>query len=141
MGKDEASVEEIVGVIERGELRLPEMQQRYVWRSQVSIALDHPGCQRKLQFHHIFPKAVLKTIQAARQTTSQICASSLGRPTARSSDRPPKAYFPPMIEKSGLAAFEAQCILPKPSLLGIEELRGLSPDNTEVSWHNGSINF
>src|ERR1700741_1391713 len=33
MAKQEASVEELVGMIERGELRLPEMQRRYVWRS------------------------------------------------------------------------------------------------------------
>jgi len=33
MAKAEAFVEELVGMIERGELRLPEMQRRYVWRS------------------------------------------------------------------------------------------------------------
>jgi hypothetical protein len=33
MGKAEASVEELVGRIERGQLRLPEMQRRHVWRS------------------------------------------------------------------------------------------------------------
>ena len=33
MGKAEASVDELVRMIERGELRLPEMQRRYVWRS------------------------------------------------------------------------------------------------------------
>lgn len=33
MAKAEANVEELVGMIERGELRLPEMQRRYVWRS------------------------------------------------------------------------------------------------------------
>ena len=33
MGKADASVEELVGMIERGELRLPEMQRRYVWQS------------------------------------------------------------------------------------------------------------
>lgn len=33
MGKAEATVEELVGRIERGQLRLPEMQRRYVWRS------------------------------------------------------------------------------------------------------------
>jgi len=33
MGKAQASVEELVSMIERGELRLPEMQRRYVWRS------------------------------------------------------------------------------------------------------------
>ena len=29
----EATVEELVGMIQRGELRLPEMQRRYVWQS------------------------------------------------------------------------------------------------------------
>src|SRR5690242_11601040 len=33
MAKAEASVEELVQMIERGELRLPEMQRKYVWRS------------------------------------------------------------------------------------------------------------
>lgn len=33
MAKAEATVEELVGMIQRGELRLPEMQRRYVWRS------------------------------------------------------------------------------------------------------------
>ena len=33
MAKTEATVEELVSMIERGKLRLPEMQRRYVWRS------------------------------------------------------------------------------------------------------------
>jgi uncharacterized protein with ParB-like and HNH nuclease domain len=33
LAKAEATVEELVGIIERGELRLPEMQRHYVWRS------------------------------------------------------------------------------------------------------------
>ena len=33
MAKAEATAEEMVGMIERGELRLPEMQRRYIWRS------------------------------------------------------------------------------------------------------------
>src|SRR5438105_12119945 len=33
MAKAEATVEELVGMIERGELRLPEMQRQYVWRA------------------------------------------------------------------------------------------------------------
>ena len=33
MAKAEATVEELAGMIERGELRLPELQRRYVWRS------------------------------------------------------------------------------------------------------------
>ena len=33
MAKAEATVDELVSMIQRGELRLPEMQRRYVWRS------------------------------------------------------------------------------------------------------------
>lgn len=33
MAKADASVDELVGMIQRGELRLPEMQRRYVWKS------------------------------------------------------------------------------------------------------------
>jgi hypothetical protein len=33
VAKAEASVEELVGMVERGELRLPEMQRQYVWQS------------------------------------------------------------------------------------------------------------
>ena len=33
MGKAEQTVEELVQTIERGELRLPEMQRRYVWKA------------------------------------------------------------------------------------------------------------
>jgi hypothetical protein len=33
MAEAEATVRELVGMIEHGELRLPEMQRRYVWRA------------------------------------------------------------------------------------------------------------
>ncbi len=33
MAKAEATVEELVSMIESGQLRLPEMQRRFVWRS------------------------------------------------------------------------------------------------------------
>ena len=39
MSKAEASVEELVGMIQRGEFRLPEMQRRYVW-TRVRDLLD-----------------------------------------------------------------------------------------------------
>ena len=43
MGKAEASVEELVGMIERGELRLPEMQRRYVLISFCISARSRPA--------------------------------------------------------------------------------------------------
>ena len=92
------------------------------WRSQVAIALDHSGSQHKLQFHHIFPKAVLKTGYSGRQADdiANLCFIA-GKTNRQISDKPPKQYFLPMIEKSGLAAFDAQCIPTAPALLGIED--------------------
>src|ERR1035437_10028587 len=37
------------------------------WRSNLAIAHDHSGSQHKLQFHHIFPKAVLKSTYPSRE--------------------------------------------------------------------------
>jgi Protein of unknown function DUF262 len=43
LGKAEATVDELVGMIQRGELRLPEMQRRYVWKStRVRDLMDSP---------------------------------------------------------------------------------------------------
>jgi hypothetical protein len=81
------------------------------WRSQVAIALDHSGAQHKLQFHHIFPKAVLKGGYTGREADdiANLCFIA-GKTNRQISDKAPSQYFPPMIEKSGPTAFEAQCI-------------------------------
>lgn len=91
------------------------------WRSQVAIALDHTGSHHKLQFHHIFPKAVLKSDYTTREADdiANLCFIA-GKTNRQISDKPPQLYFPEMVEKSGLTAFEAQCIPREPSLLGID---------------------
>ncbi|MDA1107473.1 MAG: hypothetical protein O2845_03665 [Proteobacteria bacterium] len=91
------------------------------WRSNLAIALDHSGSHHRLQFHHIFPKAVLKNTFTAREADDIANLAFIGGKTNRQiSDKPPSQYFPPIIEKSGLAAFEAQCIPIVPSLLGVD---------------------
>lgn len=91
------------------------------WRSQVTIALDHAGAQHKLQFHHIFPKAVLKGSFTGREADDIANLCFIGGKTNRQiSDKPPALYFPPMIEKSGSAAFEAQCIPMDTDLLTLD---------------------
>jgi hypothetical protein len=89
------------------------------WRSQVSIALGHSGAHHKLQFHHIFPKAVLKARYTGREVDdiANLCFIG-GRTNRQISDKPPERYFPDMIAKSGSAAFDAQCIPTEPSVLG-----------------------
>lgn len=87
----------------------------------MAIALDHSGSHHKLQFHHIFPKAVLKADYTVREADDIANLCFIGGKTNRQiSDKAPKQYFPEMIEKSGPTAFEAQCIPMEPSLLGID---------------------
>ena len=81
------------------------------WKSQLNIALSHSGNQHRLQFHHIFPKAVLKGSCTQRETDDIANLAFIGGKTNRSiSDKEPHLYFPSILEKSGNAAFETQCI-------------------------------
>ncbi len=91
------------------------------WRSNLAIALDHSGFNHRLQFHHIFPKAVLKRSYTSREADDISNLAFIGGKTNRQiSDKLPAQYFPPLIEKSGPAPFEAQCIPTEPTLLVAE---------------------
>lgn len=82
------------------------------WRSTLAIALDHSGSEHKLQFHHIFPKAVLRKADYTARKADDIANLSFiaGKTNRQISDKAPIHYLPPMIEKSGAAAFASQCI-------------------------------
>ncbi|MCW5878628.1 MAG: DUF262 domain-containing protein [Anaerolineales bacterium] len=90
------------------------------WSSSLAIALDHSGVQHRLQFHHIFPKGVLKGFVSSREADDISNLAFIGGKTNRAiSDKPPLAYFQPILEKSGGKLFEAQCIPTDPALLEI----------------------
>ena len=81
------------------------------WRSNLAIALDHSGSQHRLQFHHIFPKAVLKSAYTSREADDIANLAFVGGKTNRAiSDKPPAEYFPVLIGKGGIGALDAQCI-------------------------------
>lgn len=81
------------------------------WRSNLAIALDHSGIQHRLQFHHIFPKAVLKDHYTTREADDIANLSFIGGKTNRAiSDKAPAAYLPPLIAKHGQACFSSQAI-------------------------------
>jgi hypothetical protein len=91
------------------------------WRSNLAIALDHSGAQHRLQFHHIFPKAVLKTAYTTREADDIANLAFVGGTTNRAiSDKPPSAYLPPLVEKVGEAPFHTQCIPISGELLEVE---------------------
>lgn len=91
------------------------------WRSNIAIALDHAGAQHRLQFHHIFPKAILKTAFTPREADdiANLCFIS-GKQNRQISDTPPADYFPEIEKKAGTAAFALQCIPTAPHLLGVD---------------------
>lgn len=94
------------------------------WKSQLAIALSHSGNQHRLQFHHIFPKAVLKSAYTTREADDIANLAFIGGKTNRGiSDKPPAEYLPALIEKSGSSILELQCIPTDPSLLTVDRYK------------------
>ena len=80
------------------------------WRSNLAIALGHRGAQHRLQFHHIFPKTVLRGSYTSREADDIANLAFISGKTNRQiSDKPPSQYFPQLVKKSGIEAFQAQC--------------------------------
>lgn len=89
------------------------------WRSHLRIALDHRGTQHKLQFHHIFPKALLRKAGYSSREADDIANLSFisGKTNRQISDKAPAEYFPEYLDHAGRSAMEAQCIPVDGSLL------------------------
>jgi hypothetical protein len=93
------------------------------WHSDLGIALDHSGSQHRLQFHHIFPKAVLKDAYTSREADDISNLSFIGGKTNRRIlSKEPAKYLPPLIAERE-SAFEAQCIPTDPDLLPLERYK------------------
>jgi hypothetical protein len=90
------------------------------WSSNLAIALDHSGAQHRLQFHHLFPKAILKAAATSREADDIANLAFIGGKTNRQiSDKPPVTYFPEVMKKTGPEGFATQCIPTDPALLEI----------------------
>lgn len=94
------------------------------WKSMLTIGLSHSGNQHRLQFHHIFPKAVLKASYTPREADDIANLAFIGGKTNRGiSDKPPADYLPALIEKSGELLLQAQCIPTDPGLLTVSHYK------------------
>ena len=82
------------------------------WYSNLSISLDHSGAQHKLEFHHIFPKALLRKAGYQPRDADDISnlAFIAGKTNRRISDKAPEKYLPPLVAEIGREVFEAQQI-------------------------------
>lgn len=93
------------------------------WGSNLTIALDHKGTQHHLQFHHIFPKAVLQSYTAREADDIANLAFIGGKTNRQISKKAPNEYFPSLISKSGEGALAAQCIPTDLSLLDVKSYK------------------
>lgn len=90
------------------------------WRSNLAIALDHSGVQHRLQFHHIFPKALMRDLVTSREADDIANLAFIGGKTNRAiSDKPPATYLPPLIAQLGQPMFDAQAIPVDTALLDL----------------------
>ena len=88
------------------------------WKSTLKIALSHSGTQHRLQFHHIFPKGILRKDYTSRQANdiANLCFIS-GKTNRQISDKAPAEYFPEIVAGAGESVFLAQCIPTTENLL------------------------
>ena len=81
------------------------------WTSNLQIALDHSGVQHRLQFHHIFPKAILSASFTPREADDIANLAFIGGRTNRKiSATPPSKYLPDVVAKQGLEMLDLQAI-------------------------------
>ena len=95
------------------------------WTSNLHISLDHSGAQHKLQFHHFFPKALLKKGGFSPREADDIANLTFigGRTNRKISDKPPAVYLADFLEKQGDGLLALQGIPSNPALLAVDSYR------------------
>jgi hypothetical protein len=91
------------------------------WVSGINISVANYGQEHKLQFHHIFPKALLQSKYSNGQINEIANLAFIGGRTNRKiSARAPSDYLPRIISKQGDAVLSAQCVPLDPKLWEID---------------------
>lgn len=90
------------------------------WHSKLRITLDHSGQQHYLQFHHIFPKAILKGTYTGKEIDdiANLCFIA-GKTNRTISDKEPAQYFSTLVPEDQEKAFITQCIPTEEKYLSI----------------------
>ena len=87
------------------------------WVKPLKISIKHQNKSDKLQFHHIFPRALLRDLYP-RRVVNDICNFAfIGSKTNQMiGKRQPADYLPELLERVGPAILERQCIPADPVL-------------------------
>lgn len=91
------------------------------WSQGIEISLSHRGKQHRLQFHHIFPRAILKG-HYRRGEINDICNLAFigGKTNRRISNKEPAQYLGKIIEENGEQCLIDQCMPTDLSLYEID---------------------
>jgi hypothetical protein len=94
------------------------------WRSNLVISLNHSGAQHQLEFHHIFPKAVLKKDYTSREADDIANLAFIGGATNRKiSSKSPAAYLASVLDKIGPSGLASQAIPSDERLFEVENYK------------------
>lgn len=95
------------------------------WETGLGISLVTRGRQHVIQYHHIFPKALLREASYDLGEINEIAnlAFVAGRTNQRLGRKSPEQYFPEIVRRRGREALESQLIPLDPSLLRVENYR------------------
>jgi len=82
------------------------------WWSSLNISMKHIGKSHKLQFHHIFPKSLLKDENYTTKEINEIANMAFigGKTNRRITNKKPIEYFEDIISHKGNEVLESQLI-------------------------------
>jgi hypothetical protein len=104
------------------------------WFSGLGLSLTHQGRLHFIQWHHIFPKALLKEHDYDTGEINEIAnmAFITGQTNRRLGRKEPAEYLPGIVEAQGAAALEAQLVPRDVSSLTVANYRRFLEDRREA---------
>jgi hypothetical protein len=95
------------------------------WHSGLGLSLTHQGRFHFIQWHHIFPKSLLKGRDLETGEINEIAnmAFITGQTNRRISNAEPIKYLPGITQQRGAAALESQCVPTAPDLWELDRYR------------------
>lgn len=82
------------------------------WWSSLNISIKHTGKSHKLQFHHIFPKSLLKDESYTTKEINEIANMAFigGKTNRKITNKKPIDYFEDIISNKGMGVLKSQLI-------------------------------
>ena len=103
------------------------------WKTGLGLSLAHQGTQHYIEYHHIFPKSLLKKAGYEKSEINAISNMAFisGRANRNISNKEPVNYLPKIIEQRGEEALTSQHISLDKSLWEIDNYRDFLADRRE----------